>query len=70
MYAGKIIPINSDNNKIQYESPALPVCHVEGQKHKDKKTIIKHGKGSIRFKLPVNSETKQRRKQRRRMEKG
>ena len=70
MYSGKIIPIHTKNETVQPDSPALPVCQVKGQQYTvEEDTIIKHGKGSIRFKLPITSKTKQRRKQRKRVDK-
>ena len=62
VYIGKIIPIN--NEMTQTEPPTLPVCQVEEQKDTgDNNTIIKHGKGIIRFWLPASSETKHQHKQ-------
>ena len=48
VYVGKIIPIS--NKTTRTEPPIPPVCQVKGQKDTgDNNTIIKHGKGSIRF---------------------
>ena len=65
VYGGKIIPIHTKNETIQSNPPAPQACQVKGQKYtEDEDTIIKHGKGSIQFRLPANSEMKQRCKQR------
>ena len=63
-YIGKIIPIGKNSSTTV--SPALPVQQVDGREmNNNENTIIKEGKGSIQFRLPITSTSKQIRKQRR-----